>query len=117
MTNHGMKIVSLVVRLRDGVSLAAARTIGTAAIRGESSADRATLSVDFDPVVPSASSRQSGAQSRIALWLAAVSLIVLLIATANVGTLLSLRVGPSPARDRGARRDRRGPRRTSRDSS
>jgi ABC-type antimicrobial peptide transport system permease subunit len=93
MTNHGMKIISLVVRLRDGVSLAAARTIGTAAIRGESSADRATLSVDFDPVVPSASSRQSGgAQSRIALWLAAVSLIVLLIATANVGTLLSLRV-------------------------
>jgi hypothetical protein len=93
MTNHGMKIVSLVVRLRDGVSLAAARTIGTAAIRGESSADRATQSVDFDPVVPSASSRQSGgAQSRIALWLAAVSLIVLLIATANVGTLLSLRV-------------------------
>jgi predicted permease len=93
MTNHGMKIVSLVVRLRDGVSLAAARTIGTAAIRGESSADRATQSVDFDPVVPSASSRQSGgAQSRIALWLAAVSLIVLLIATANVATLLSLRV-------------------------
>jgi len=90
MTNHGMKIVSLVVRLRDGVSLAAARTIATAAIRGESSADRATLSVDFDPVVPGASSRQS-AQSRIALWLAAVSLIVLLIATANVGTLLSLR--------------------------
>ncbi len=90
MTNHGMKIVSLVVRLREGVSLAAARTIGTAAIRGESSSDRATLSVDFDPVVPGASSRQS-AQSRIALWLAAVSLIVLLIATANVGTLLSLR--------------------------
>ncbi len=89
-TNHGMKIVSLVVRLRDGVSLAAARTIATASIRGESSADRATLSVDFDPVVPGSSSRQS-AQSRIALWLAAVSLIVLLIATANVGTLLSLR--------------------------
>ncbi len=90
MTNHGMKIVSLVVRLRDGASLAAARTIATAAIRGESSSDRATTSVDFDPVVPGASSRQS-AQSRIALWLAAVSLIVLLIATANVGTLLSLR--------------------------
>ena len=90
ITNHGMKIVSLVVRLRDGVSLAAARTIATAAIRGEASADRATLSVDFDPVVPGTSSRQS-AQSRIALWLAAVSLIVLLIATANVGTLLSLR--------------------------
>jgi len=90
MTNHGMKIVSLVVRLRDGVSPAAARTIATAAIRGESSADHATMSVDFDPVVPGASSRQS-AQSRIALWLAAVSLIVLLIATANVGTLLSLR--------------------------
>jgi predicted permease len=90
MTNHGMKVVSLVVRLRDGVSLAAARTIGTAAIRGESSADHATMSVDFDLVVPGASSLQS-AQSRIALWLAAVSLIVLLIATANVGTLLSLR--------------------------
>jgi predicted permease len=90
MTNHGMKVVSLAVRLRDEVSLAAARTIATAAVRGESSADRATLSIDLDPVVPGASSRQS-AQSRIALWLVAVSLIVLLIATANVGTLLSLR--------------------------
>ena len=89
-TNHGMKIVSLVVRLRDGVSLATARTIATASIRGESLSERATLSVDFDPVVPGSSSRQS-AQSRIALWLAAVSLIVLLIATANVGMLLSLR--------------------------
>jgi predicted permease len=90
MTNHGMKIVSLVVRLRDGVALTAARGMATAAIRGESSSDRATLSVDFDPVIPGSSSRQS-AQSRIALWLAAVSLIALLIATANVGTLLSLR--------------------------
>jgi hypothetical protein len=90
MTNHRTNVVSLAVRLRDGVSLVAARTIATAAVRGESSADRATLSIDLDPVVPGASSRQS-AQSRIALWLVAVSLIVLLIATANVGTLLSLR--------------------------
>jgi putative ABC transport system permease protein len=90
MTNHGMHIVSLVARLRDGVGLETARKIATVAIRGESVGERATLSVDFDPVVPGAGSRQS-AQSRIALWLAAVSLIVLLIAAANVGTLLALR--------------------------
>jgi predicted permease len=91
MTNRGMNIVEIVARFRDGVSLEAARKIATAAMRSETTPDRATLSVDFDPVVPGAASRQS-AQSRIALWLSAVSLIVLLIATANVGTLLSLRV-------------------------
>ena len=89
-TNHGMHIVSVLVRLRDGVALDAARKVATAAVRGESAGDHASLSVDFDPVVPGQASRQS-AQSRIALWLGAVSLIVLLIATANVGTLLSLR--------------------------
>lgn len=89
-TSHGMNVVSMVARLRDGVELTAARRIATGALRGESSTTGRALAADFDPVVPGTASRQS-ATSRIALWLAAVSCIVLLIATANVGTLLSLR--------------------------
>ena len=47
-------------------------------------------SVELTPIIPGSESRESP-QARIALWLAGISLIVLLIATANVGTLLSLR--------------------------
>lgn len=90
MTSHGMNVVSMVARLRDGVNLTAARRIATGALRGESAIGGRALAADFDPVVPGAASRQSPT-SRIALWLAAVSFIVLMIATANVGTLLSLR--------------------------
>ena len=90
ISSHGMNVVSMVARLRDGVELPAARRIATGALRGESTISGRNLAADFDPVVPGAASRQSPT-SRIALWLAAVSFIVLLIATANVGTLLSLR--------------------------
>ena len=90
ITSHGMNVVSMVARLRDGLELTAARHVATGALRSESMVGGRSLAADFDPVVPGAASRQSPT-SRIALWLAAVSSIVLLIATANVGTLLSLR--------------------------
>jgi putative ABC transport system permease protein len=91
-SNQYMNIVSIVVRLRDGVSPAAARQIASAALREDKSARgrSRTPAVELTPIVPGRESRQSP-QGRIALWLSAVSLIVLLIATANVGTLLSLR--------------------------
>jgi hypothetical protein len=91
-SNQAMNIVSVVVRLRDGVSPVAARQIASAALRENKTIGgrSRTPAVELAPIVPGRESRQSP-QARIALWLSAVSLIVLLIATANVGTLLSLR--------------------------
>lgn len=90
--NGFANIVSIVVRVRDGVTPDVARQIASAALRdGSSAAGKSrTPSVELEPVIPGKASRESP-QAQIAIWLAAVSVIVLLIATANVGTLLSLR--------------------------
>ena len=87
-----LNIVSIVVRLHDDVAPVAARQMASAALREESSAAGRlrTPVVELSPIIPGRASRGSP-QAQIALWLSAVSLIVLLIATANVGTLLSLR--------------------------
>ncbi|HEV8495788.1 MAG TPA: ABC transporter permease [Gemmatimonadaceae bacterium] len=91
-SNPYMNVVSIVVRLRDGVTPAAARQMVSAALRDERSVAGRLRSggVELVSIIPGRESRQSP-QARIALWLAAVSIIVLLIATTNVGTLLSLR--------------------------
>jgi len=91
-SNAYMNVVSIVVRLRDGVTPAAARQMASAALRDDRSAAGRLRSggVELMSIIPGRESRQSP-QARIALWLAAVSIIVLLIATTNVGTLLSLR--------------------------
>jgi predicted permease len=87
-----MNLISIVARVRDGVAITAARQMATAALREDAStAGRArTPSVELVSIVPNASSPKSP-QAQIALWLGGVSLMVLLIATANVGTLLALR--------------------------
>jgi predicted permease len=91
-SEDGLNLVSVVTRMAPGVTPAVAAEMATAALRAHRGADPrgGRASVGLDPVVPGASSRQSP-QARIALWLAGVSAIVLLIATANVGTLLLLR--------------------------
>jgi predicted permease len=90
-TNRFMNLVSVVVRLADGVSAPTARQMASAALREQADGTgRMSAAVELVPMMPGAESRRS-AQSRIALWLAGVSVVVLLIATANVGTLLSLR--------------------------
>jgi len=92
VSNRFMNVVSVVVRLRADVAPVAARQMASAALREESSAAgrSRTPVVELEPIIPGKSSRQSP-QAQIAIWLSAVSMIVLLIATANVGTLLSLR--------------------------
>jgi predicted permease len=91
MSDSRIRTVAIVARLRDGVTPAAASTAAARALResGALPADRLT-SVVLESVVPGESARHS-LQARIALWLAGVSVVVLLIATANVGTLLLLR--------------------------
>lgn len=83
-------LVSVVVRRRDGVALDAASRAATVALR-ESPARRARdVAVELAPVVPGREARETP-QARVALWLAGVSLVILLVATANAGTLFSLR--------------------------
>jgi predicted permease len=87
-----IRMISIVARLRDGVTPASAAVLATQAIRETvgPSAGANLASVSLESVVPGPSARQSP-QARVALWLSGVSLVVLLIATANVGTLLLLR--------------------------
>jgi predicted permease len=91
-TIEHMNLVSIVARLADGVDPVAARELATSVARAQTSgSERASRQAAvLTSLVPNDSARQS-AQSQIALWLAGVSLIVLFIATANVGTLLLLR--------------------------
>jgi putative ABC transport system permease protein len=72
-----INLVSVVVRLRDGITPAAASALAR------------VEPIDLEPLL-SASDRSSP-QARIAKWLLGVALVVLIIATANVGTLLLLR--------------------------
>jgi hypothetical protein len=87
ITSHGMNIVSVVVRLRAGVTAAGASTVARSAMVAESAAAGVSdaPSLDLESVVPGREARDSP-QARIALWLSAVSLVVLLVAVANVGT-------------------------------
>jgi len=91
-SNRFMNVVSIVARLRRGVEVKAASEIATAALRDDASAAgrRRSPSVELTPLVPGSASRNTP-QAQITLWLAGVSIVVLLIATANVGTLLLLR--------------------------
>jgi predicted permease len=90
-TSEGMNVVSIVGRLAPGVAPSVAAEMATAVVRARrTTASERPPSVALESVVPGASSRQSS-QSEIALWLSGVSAIVLLIAIANVGTLLLLR--------------------------
>ena len=90
MSSPYMNLVSLVVRLRDGVAPDVARQSASSVIREQASSAgrRHIVGVELAPIVPTG---PSSPRARIALWLLGVSAIVLLIATANVGTLLSLR--------------------------
>jgi predicted permease len=91
-TDERLNVVSVVARLRPGVMLAGAQRAATATLRTalDGRRDNSTATIELESVVPGASARQTP-QARIALWLSGVSLVVLLIATANVATLLLLR--------------------------
>ncbi len=85
-----INLTSVIARFRDGVSPAAAQPFVTAAVRETVSRDRILAGVTFASLLRGSSARSS-AQGRTMLWLSGVALAVLLIATANVGTLLLLR--------------------------
>ena len=87
-----IRMVSIVAHLREGVARKEAENLALGTLRETlpaGPADRLTA-VPLEPVMPGRGARTTP-QARIALWLTGVSVVVLLIATANVGTLLLLR--------------------------
>ena len=87
-TADGIHFISVIARIRHRPSLPAAMGTLTASLRGHSGDDQ-VLSAGIEPLI--ADGGASPRQTRIARWLAGVSLVVLLIAIANVATLLLLR--------------------------
>ena len=100
-TNPGMRAIALIARLQDSVSARAAGQRVVAALHAGSSGDDRLVDAPIESLVPGRSARQSSA-ARITLWLGGVTLIVLLIATANVGMLFLLR-GARRAREHAVR--------------
>ena len=86
-TSQGIHFVSVIVRIRDRAALPAAVGMLTASLRSRSG-DQG-LSAGVEPLL--ADGGASPRQTRIARWLAGVSSVVLLVAIANVATLLLLR--------------------------
>ena len=87
-----IRMVSIVAHLRNGVAVNEAEALALRTLRETQPAggtDRLTA-VPLESVLPGRAARTTP-QARIALWLTGVSVVVLLIATANVGTLLLLR--------------------------
>ena len=84
-------LVTILGRLRDGVVAgpAVAQPL-MSALRPIVGDDDTFVSVALEPLLPDNTGRAT-TQARTALWLAGVAAIVLLIATANVATLLLLR--------------------------
>ena len=87
-TSQGIHLISVIARIRDGAALPAAMGTLTAFLRSRSGDDQ-VLSAGTEPLI--ADGGASPRQTRIARWLAGVSLVVLLVAIANVATLLLLR--------------------------
>jgi predicted permease len=87
-----VRMVTIVARLRGGVTSQSASAVALRSVRETmaGSPQDHLAGVPLESIVPGRSARATP-QARIALWLSAVSLVVLLIATANVGTLLLLR--------------------------
>ncbi|HEX7937863.1 MAG TPA: ABC transporter permease [Gemmatimonadaceae bacterium] len=83
-----MNLVSIVARLRNGVSMTQATAIASSVVRAASD-ERGFIGAQLESLVPS--SVRASTPARVAEWLAGVSLLVLLLATANVSTLLVLR--------------------------
>jgi len=87
-----IRMVSIVAHLRRGVTVKEAESLALRTLRETqpASGTNRLTAVLLESVVPGRAARTTP-QARIALWLTGVSVIVLLIATANVGTLLLLR--------------------------
>ncbi|MFN8571392.1 MAG: ADOP family duplicated permease [Gemmatimonadaceae bacterium] len=90
-TNTGYNLVTIVGRVADGGTRAAANGALATTVHGQGLA--AGTRIEAAPLQPLAGGDASGfgTQGRIAIWAVGVALVVLLVATVNVATLLALR--------------------------
>jgi predicted permease len=97
LVNRDYRWVRIVGRLRPGVTESAASAEASAVYRranvGVRAVDQATLAREIIPVTSLATSRRdpSSSSGRIAVWLVGLAAVVLLIACANVASLLIAR--------------------------
>ena len=97
LVNRDYRWVRIVGRLRPGVTESAASAEASAVYRranvGVRAVDQATLAREIIPVTSLATSRRdpSSPSGRIAVWLVGLAVVVLLIACANVASLLVAR--------------------------
>ena len=97
LVNRDYRWVRIVGRLRPGVTASAASAEASAIYRranvGVRAVDQATLAREIIPVTSLAASRRdtSSPSGRIAVWLVGLAVVVLLIACANVASLLVAR--------------------------
>ncbi|HEY7237438.1 MAG TPA: ADOP family duplicated permease [Gemmatimonadaceae bacterium] len=87
-SNPGIHFISVIARVRDRAAVPAAMGTLTTALRSGSGDDQ-VVSAGLEPLL--ANGGVTPRQTEIARWLAGVSLVVLLVAIANVATLLLLR--------------------------
>ena len=93
VSDSRMNLVEVIARLRDGVSIPVAQQAAANAVREMMILEpdtRSLAGIQLDPLLPAQANRDTP-QGKTTIWLTGVAIVVLLIATANVATLLLLR--------------------------
>ena len=88
-----INLVEVIARMQDGVAMPVAQQAAANAVRELMILEPDTRSlggIQLDPLLPAQANRDTP-QGKTTIWLTGVAIVVLLIATANVGTLLLLR--------------------------
>jgi predicted permease len=93
VSDSRLNLVEVIARLRTGVSIPVAQQSAANAVRAMMILEpdaRSLAGIQLDPLLPARANRDTP-QGKTTIWLTGVAIVVLLIATANVGTLLLLR--------------------------
>ena len=92
LSDARINLVTIIARLQDGTTFETAQQAATTPLREmfvASSRERSLSAATLVPLLPARAARETP-QARTMLWLTGVAIVVLLIATANVATLLLL---------------------------
>jgi predicted permease len=93
VSDSRVNLIEVIARLRDGVSMPVAQQSAANAVREMMILEpdtRSLAGVQLDALLPAQANRDTP-QGKTTIWLTGVAVVVLLIATSNVGTLLLLR--------------------------
>ena len=93
VSDSRVNLVEVIARMHDSVSMPVAQQAAANAVREMMILEpdtRSLAGIQLDPLLPAQANRDTP-QGKTTIWLTGVAIVVLLIATANVGTLLLLR--------------------------